>query len=724
MRINQEIRSTKSKANERYLIVAISLDGLEVALSDLTCKSPRKPISLAIDAVYENIKNKEWEIIEHYFPEHLFCPDSELDEKWKEKRDKAKRCIGTLVDNDELVEEYIFRSPDGILADLIKNSGKSKSYIHNMLGRWFRGGSMENALLPHYINCGNSHQLPPEPIIKDDGSVCLASKPGKKTKYGAPYRAVTQQDIKKIEAFSRTIPSGSNVDLMDLYTKFVLKFMSFKFAPKSTSSEEEVHEEAIPFPRQHLISPRSFRYFLNTFIDKLEWIKTRVGPVDYDRNHKGKPGSARAGLRSAGQRYEIDATIADVYIKYPYSNKELLSCGRPVIYFVIDTYSGMIVGFHISFDGPNWNGASQALFNAFENKVEFCRRWGVEINESDWPCDFICSEIVWDRGGENSDNNLASVLKGRIGIKIMKLVAFHRGDCKGTVEKTFDIVISKAVKFDPGKVEKYPIKENQHSSRKPFLEFEDFMRKIIMIIIHNNNFSRKEAHNFHMESMNIGYTPRDIWNHFMNQTILKPSISRDLMRFALMPEAEATVTDKGVLFEGLYFSCPKIEKLLWLDQAKNFGRYKIKIRYSDVTTNHIWFYDVENKELIKLDLQDRCEAYKNQIWANVFHRLEIRKHELARQDQARFSNKLLLELDLSEMDKEIKTRNKSLRKSEAKNTAPGTKKRQDTVIAAQRNRQSDELLEDMHTQSQQPDSSETKADDRLIQDLTDPTVIY
>lgn len=682
-------------------------------------------MAISIEEAYEKIKKNEWEVIDHDFPSYFYLPDNELSNKWKEYRDEAKEFLSPLIDNEIAIDNYLFGASDGILSNLIKSSGKSHSYIHNKTHQWFRGGGMLNALLPRFKNCGTNHTLPAKPIINSDGSVCIAAKPGKPTKYGLPFRQVTQQDLKKIEAFSKKIPQGTKVNLMDLYEKFIRESMSFSFSPNSSANQEDVHSEIITYPRDHLISPRSFQYFLNSFVHDLDWILKRVGQITYDRDHKGKPGVARTGLRNAGQRFEIDATIADVYVRYPYTNQELLSCGRPVIYFVIDTYSAMVVGFHIAFDGPNWVGASQAFFNAFENKVEFCRRWGVEINENDWPCDFICSEIVWDRGGENSDNHLSSVLKGKIGVKTMKLAAYHRGDCKGTVEKTFDIVLSETITFDPGRVEKYPSKELQHASRTPFLEFDDLVKKIIKIIIHKNNFSRKlEAHDFHMESIGVGYTPRDIWNHFMSNIIHKPKISKDKIRFALMPEAEATVTEKGIHFRGLHFSNSQIEKMLWLDKAKNLGRSKIKIRYSDLTTNHIWHYDEEKNELMMLNLLERSEAYKNQIWANVLHRLEIRKHELANRDAARFNAQMMLDMDLSEIDEEIKKRNRRLKKSEAKNSEPGTKKRKDTVVAVHRNEQASQTVSDMQTGTNISEPAANHTDELSDQDLTDPTFIY
>ena len=388
----------------------------------------------------------------------------------------------------------------------------------------------------------------------------------------------------------------------------------------------------------------------------------------------------------------------------------------------------MIVGFHVCFDGPNWHGATQALFNAFENKVEFCKRWGIDIAESDWPCHEICEELVFDRGGENSDNHLTAILRGKIGISLIKLAAYHRGDAKGTVEKTFDIVANESVKFDPGVVLKYPIKEDQHASRKPLLDFSDFMKKLIKIIIDRNNFRIKDAHDFYMESTGVGYTARDIWNHFQNHSIPTPPVDTKSIRFALLPEDTATVTERGILFKGLYYSSSEIEKMQYLDRAKNIGRFKIKVRYTDVTTNHIWFRDDDSNEILTLDILDRSEAYKNQIWANVLHRLEIKKHKLAAQENIQFNQEVLLQIELDEIDANAKRRNKKLKKSNAKSPAKDINEHKNTMSVVQRNQEANRITQDLSA-SPQP-TSENSAEPpapttaESSQDLSDPTQIF
>ena len=726
MRINQEIRSYNTNSDERYLIVAFNFDHSKVALSDLTIDTPRKPISILVDEVYENIRNRKWEILDHNFDRELFTPESELNELWRKKRDDAIKAISPLIADPLMMERYLFGQSESILTMLIKHSGRSKKYIHVQITKWFRFGGIDNALLPQFYKCGSNHKLPESIKYSKSGAIDISSKPGKRTKYGEPYRQVTQQDIKLIEEFSKTVKPRSQVNKVDLYTTFIVKVMKLGITPKFAIQQNETFEpaEIVP-PRRYLISPRSFISYLNRIIPELEWIRKSVGEISYKKDHQGKPGIARKNLRKAGQRFEIDATIADVYIIYPYSDDRLLSCGRPVIFFIIDTYSGMIVGFHVCFDGPNWHGAGQAVFNAFENKVEFCKRWGIDIAESDWPCHSICEELVFDRAGENSDKQLAAILRGKIGITLIKLAAYHRGDTKGTVEKTFDIVVNESIKFDPGAVLKYPIKEDQHASRKPLLDFSDFMKKLIKIIIDRNNFRIKDAHDFYMESTGVGYTARDIWNHFQNHSIPTPPVDTKSIRFALLPEDTATVTERGVLFKGLYYSSSDIEKMRYFDRAKNMGRFKIKVRYTDLTTNHIWFRSDENDEILTLDILDRSEAYKNQIWANVLHRLEIKKHQLAMQENIQFNQEVLLQMELDEIDANAKKRNKKFKKSYAKSPAKDVSKHKATMAEIQRNQEANRLTDDLSASQQSAPENLTErpasAADESAQDLSDPT---
>lgn len=98
---------------------------------------------------------------------------------------------------------------------------------------------------------------------------------------------------------------------------------------------------------------------------------------------RGLLSTSAAETWGPGARYQIDATLADVYLVSRLKRDRI---GRPVLYIVIDVFSRMIVGIYVGLEGPSWVGAMMALANTAADKVAYCRQFGREIELEDWPC--------------------------------------------------------------------------------------------------------------------------------------------------------------------------------------------------------------------------------------------------------------------------------------------------------------------------------------------------
>ncbi|MCH1929546.1 transposase [Shewanella sp. A25] len=688
MFVNQIIASVNPKHPEvNYRIVAIEAD--KIAVSDLSCNRPRRPFTINVAYLNHKKDSKAWVLLEPSLPEILFKDDSYFKQKVFAKklkslsnnaanddvydplalRDTAWETIQPLVDDPQKLHRYLFGDPTGLLQELIELSQRSKKYVTSMLNRYFRDGGIKNALIPNYYNCGQNFSLPDLPKLNDDGSYDLSSKPGPATKYGNSYRHVTQKDVEDIEKFARShLRNRKEVVLEDLYKEFIRFFGSVSIRPKGATIEEMMEEFRLPLGNNHVISSRAFKRQINKIVSKLTWLRKRVGEKNYSRDHKARTGSAKHGLRGATSRYEIDSTILDVYVRYEFSN-ELMSIGRPVLYLVVDVVTSMIVGMHIAFHGPDWTGACQALLNACSDKVAFCQQFGLSIRFEDWPCCHVPRELTADRGSENSDKNMEAVLKGKIGIEVVNLNAYHMGVCKGTVEKSFDIVQKNA--FSPlehGKVIKIPKFDEQHPSRNNVLTSDELTRAIIKCVLYANNHStRINNRTFEMERDGVAFAPRDAWNYSLSHCVIAPAtLPREQLLFGLLPEATVSVQSLGVRFNGLYYSSTDFERLPLLDESKNFGRQSISIRYSESSTNHIWYKDEATKTVYQLELTERCEAYKNQAWEQVHHRLAILRYQYAvAAEQSRISS-MLLNADIHFLEKMAKARTNQHQKSLAK----------------------------------------------------------
>jgi hypothetical protein len=706
MRINQKL--VDDTESMEYLIVDICYELDLIAVTQLNVVRPKRPHTLVMTDTINQLESGKWKVQEHSFSPFLYMSDEELlsdkkRSKWLERRDASFTIIAPLVDNDELRYNYLFLDSSSILHSLIEASGRSRSYVAKILNRYWYYGSHINALLPLWRNCGSNPFLPESPESIQDPEL---GKNGPKTKYGNPYRGVTKKDIANIKLFSKGIPNGNKVNLSDLYDQFTRQFMYARVKPMF----DDAQELSLPVPRAKLISPTSFKYHFKNNVDQLEMIRKAVGTINYQKDRRGRAGLAIQGVRGPTSRYEIDATVADQYIGYPYDKTNQLATGRPVIYLVVDTWSGMIVGTHSCFHGPDWTGASQALFNSFTDKVEFARRYGVEITENEWPCHHVCSQLVMDRGSEYTDRNIESILKGEIGLSIASFAPYHRGDCKGTVERLFGIFNQNAIQFVPGQVMKIPNKEGQHASRNASMSFEAFMEKLIRTIIHtNNNRLRKNNHTFEMSRDDVGFSPRDLYVYGLEEMVMPHSqIPQERLRFALLPADRATVKMEGVYFRGLYYSSNKIIQEKWLDKARNFGRYTVEVRYDQNLTNWIWCKDPETNELITLELTDRSEKYRNQIWQSTLHEIELTKQKQSLHEEHSFANKIDYLNKMDEIDKQAKADARFLKTSSAKSIEKGIKERKSIVSSIERSKQSERIAATLNSKESTKSSSTLK----------------
>ncbi len=117
-----------------------------------------------------------------------------------------------------------------------------------------------------------------------------------------------------------------------------------------------------------------YRYWFEKENSTFDIKRRRIGEKIYDKDMRGYIGTSNAEVWGPGARYQIDATIADVYLVSRLDRSRII--GRPVVYIVIDVFSRMIVGLYVGLEGPSWVGAMMALSNTASDKIAYCKRFG------------------------------------------------------------------------------------------------------------------------------------------------------------------------------------------------------------------------------------------------------------------------------------------------------------------------------------------------------------
>ena len=175
-----------------------------------------------------------------------------------------------------------------------------------------------------------------------------------------------------------------------------------------------------------------FRYFYYKNRSESNYIISRLGRGEYDRNYRPLLGDGvREYFPSIGYGM-LDSTTADIYL----INDDGELIGRPIISACVDAYSSMCLGYY---DG--WKGGNESLrklmLNVATNKVEWCKKFGVDIKEEDWNCHRLPHKVVTDMGKEFAGYTFSNL--ANLGVEIMNLEPF-RPELKSLVERFFGLI--------------------------------------------------------------------------------------------------------------------------------------------------------------------------------------------------------------------------------------------------------------------------------------------
>ena len=123
---------------------------------------------------------------------------------------------------------------------------------------------------------------------------------------------------------------------------------------------------------------------------------SRSGLTNYQRNERPVFGSVAAWRKVPGS-YQMDATQADIYLVSRHDRSKVI--GRPYVYLAVDTATQLIAGLYVGLECDE-SAVMLCLANAAQDKVEYCREYGIEIDSSQWPSLGLPHEIITDKGNE------------------------------------------------------------------------------------------------------------------------------------------------------------------------------------------------------------------------------------------------------------------------------------------------------------------------------------
>lgn len=589
--------------------------------------------------------------------------DEVLSPKEIRLRDEAWEKIKDIVE----LEPEIYSPKDRyeIIKREMQRTGMGKNQYYKYLRYYWTGGKMVNAILPRFRKCGGKgiKKNPTQKMGRPRNTSISVDPKLKGVLINEGHRKIFDKVIRDIY---------SKINRRDS-VKFTYIEMIKNYYQIGTFKKGKYEIPIIP-PGHDVPSIAQLRYHIRTYYTKRKLLIAREGEVTFNRDFRPLLGSETRKANGPGQIYEIDATVADVYLVSSIDPNIIV--GRPVVYIVVDVYSHMVVGLYVGFEGPSWLGVMMAIENTVESKVEFCKQYDVDITEGEWPCHHMPDSFMADRGEMESKN--ADSLAKALGIKIMNAPPY-RADLKGIVEQQFRTLNVTLQPWTPGAVKKeYTKRGGPEYVLDAKLTLKDFIQMMIELILKRNNYHYMKYYPLDKDQALDKVRPiaRDLWNWGVNHNHYLKNIHPDIVRLNVLPEAKVTVNREGIYFEGMYYGCEELTRQGWFVKGKS---QMVPIAYDRRSMNHVYVKTDNGRGFIKCDLLEKSSRFINMSLEEVKStRYEEKLSRSLYYEETELQEEVTLSAKLeaiknAAMERSADSQDHSLTKSERKSNIKGNK---------------------------------------------------
>lgn len=499
--------------------------------------------------------------------------EASLSPKQKEKRERAWQIIHQMILDQPAV--FIAESRGRMVRRAMAEHSVTNQTVYRFLRRYWQRGLAPNALIPDFHKCG-------APGREKRGA---GKKRGRPRLYGETTGINVDPSVRKLfrDVLTRYYAENNKVDLAGAYRALITRHYS-------TWEPDERTGQQLAVPVDDRPTQMQFGYWLEKDNDVFAIERSRRTARAYDKDMRAFMSSSSSEVFGPGARYQIDATIADIYLVSRYDRNKIV--GRPVLYVVIDVFSRLIVGLYIGFEGPSWVGAMMALANTAADKVQYCRQFNVEIGPADWPCQALPSVLLGDKeelAGEKVETLIQTLHV------VVENAAPYRADWKGIVEQSFRLLHAEFKPYLPGYIDTdFRIRGGEDYRLDGTLDIDQFTRAIILCVLHHNNahYYRKFQREADMVADGVKAIPVEMWEWGITRRSGRlHTFPEELVKLSLLPSAEAVVTASGIRFYGCYYSCRKALEEHWFEKARQRRSWKIRVSYEPRCMDEIYIQD-------------------------------------------------------------------------------------------------------------------------------------
>lgn len=578
--------------------VVFKLASIELQLKKQEAKIIPRPLdSFDVDGRKKVIKEKKKKFISEAKDIPIMLATSE------QRTDAKYALIERFVTNEHLLQGYIFGPSEA--GRYISENGLDKNQFYLTLNRYLAFGCNKSALNDRYHLSGSRQKTEPKKKVGRRLSEFSVAAGVVEHKAADPKeKQLIRETVEKYKFRPFTIGGLYQKYIDDNYVERQVDFVS-------ESGHITYYKKADP---SQYISEAAFRYHFDQLFPKAEVLKWKIGMINFQKDVEDASSGSKAGISYATQQYQVDSTSTDIDILVDSTGYRRMA-GRATLYLIKDTYSSACVGYFLSFLDESGVTVREAFVSAFTEKSELFEKFKMPYKAEDWPCNHVCRSVLMDRGSEYGirliQDNLKTVGAGKCAYARPRM-----GKDKGVIERGLGIIHSRALEGARGVILKKRNHNQLSPSKRTQMTLFELHRNIIDEIVRYNNHTYFDViPDLELVLKGKSATPIELYKRSLAKIgSLAITVDKDAVRVALMPRADANLTNEGFYANGFQYVSSDPEISLLMTEASPFinNSRKVEVLYHDADVEFVWF-KVQNDQgsrLVRLSLHSNYAAFK------------------------------------------------------------------------------------------------------------------
>lgn len=321
----------------------------------------------------------------------------------------------------------------------------------------------------------------------------------------------------------------------------------------------------------HKKLPKPERTFVRNIIaamDAYEIMSARFGKNVADKHFREANTSGKT-VKEPLERAEIDHTILDLIIV---SETTYLPLGRPTLTLMLDRCTGVVLGYHISYDPPSYKSIMKCLQHAIKPK-EYIKDKYPEI-ENSWPCWGIPELLVVDNGREFHSKDLETAA-----MSLLIHIRYCPGGqpwWKGAVERFFRTLEQSGIHPAPGTTFSNIQEKGEYNPTKMAVLTEADLHELLHTWICDVYHQTPQRSTLR--------APMSLWRERITSIRQHLPESVEVLDVSLASVEHRTLFHYGVSLNNLNYNSPELQKI-----KRKRGELKVQIRWdrSDLGFVHV-----------------------------------------------------------------------------------------------------------------------------------------